>query len=44
MPRRQMAAKIEPVNCFCGLKFEVDVVKVNVETAKITKPTNERLM
>jgi hypothetical protein len=43
MPRRQIVAKIEPINCFCRLKFKVDVEKVNVETARITKPTNEIL-
>ena len=39
-----MIAKIEQVNCFCKLKCKVDVGKVNVATAKITKPTNEILI
>ncbi len=44
MPIRQMAAKIKLVNCFCELKVIWDVEGVNVKSAKITKPINERLV
>ena len=44
IPARQIAAKIEPVNCFCRFGFPVDAEEVNVDAARIIRPINERLM